>query len=162
MDSNEIMLRTVGHSDHDWIVDLMKREWGAENIVVHNAIYYPAELPGFVAEAAGKIAGLLTYVIDMESCEVVTLNSLVPGIGIGSRLIEAARSKAVETGCKRLWLVTTNDNVHALGFYQKRGFRMVALRPGAVDEARKIKPEISLLGESGIPIHDEIEMEIHL
>ena len=149
-------------ADHDWIADLTRREWGAVSIVVHGVVYYPAELAGFVAEVAGERAGLLSYVIDIESCEIVTLNSLVPGKGIGSLLIDAVCSKARAMGCQRLWLVTTNDNLNALGFYQKRGFRLAGLRPGAVDESRKLKPEITLVGENGIEIHDEIELEIHL
>ena len=60
-------------------------------------------------------------------------------------------------------VVTTNDNVLALGFYQRRGFGLVALRTGAVDKARRdLKPEIPELGQSGIPIHDEIELSLSL
>jgi ribosomal protein S18 acetylase RimI-like enzyme len=162
MDSPDIQLRAKTPSDHDWIAVVMRREWGAETVVGHGVIYDPAELAGFVAEVDGEVVGLLTYVIDIESCEVITINSLETGMGIGSRLIEAVRGRAVEMGCQRLWLVTTNDNLNALGFYQKRGFRLADLRPGAVDESRKIKPEIPIMGESGIPIHDEIELEIHL
>ena len=157
-----IIIRPIEPADHDWIADQTYREWGAETIVVHGAVFYPAELAGFVAEVDRERAGLLTYVIDIESCEIVTLNSVLPGIGIGSRLIDAVRSRARAMGCLRLFLITTNDNLNALGFYQKRGFRLAALRPGAVDESRKIKPQISLVGENGIEIHDELELEIHL
>ena len=94
--------------------------------------------------------------------EVVTLDSLRPGRGIGTALIEAVKSAASAAGCRRLWLITTNDNLHALGFYQKRGFRLVAVHPGAVDAARRLKPEIPLNGNDGIPIRDEIELEIVL
>jgi N-acetylglutamate synthase-like GNAT family acetyltransferase len=159
MDSPEIKLRAIGPSDHDLIAELMRREWGAETVVGHGTVYFPAELQRFLAESEGKVVGFLTYVIDIESCEVVTINSLSPGTGIGSRLIKAVRGRAVEMGCQRLWLVTTYDNLNALGFYQKRGFRLADLRPGAVDESRKIKPEIPLIAENGIPIHDEIELE---
>lgn len=162
MDSINIHLRQVTAADRNWIEDLLRQHWGSETVVGHGVIYYPADLPGFVAEIAGKPTGLLTYVIDVESCEIVTINSLREGFGVGSLLIEAVRRLAVETGCQRLWLITTNDNLHALRFYQKRGFRLADLCPGAVDEARKIKPEIPLIGELGIPIHDEIELEIHL
>jgi hypothetical protein len=85
-----------------------------------------------------------------------------PGQGVGTALIEAVKVAAIEAGCRRLWLMTTNDNLHALGFYQRRGFRLVAVYPGAVDAARLLKPEIPLLGNDGIPIRDEIELEIAL
>lgn len=76
-------------------------------------------------------------------------------IGLLDALLEAAR----RGGCRRLWLITTNDNLNALRFYQRRGWRLVAVHAGAVDEARKVKPQISVIGEDGIPIHDEIELE---
>ena len=108
------------------------------------------------------MAGLVTFHIAGDACEIVTLDSLHPGQGIGTALIEAVKAAAGAAGCRRLWLITTNDNLHALGFYQKRGFRLVAVHPGAVDDSRKLKPEIPLIGNDGIPIRDEIELEIVL
>jgi ribosomal protein S18 acetylase RimI-like enzyme len=134
--------------------------WGAEVVVAHGTSYHAAELPGFVALQDGELAGLVTYHIEGDGCEVVTLDSLSEGQGIGTALIEAVKDAGHAAGCRRLWLITTNDNLHALGFYQKRGFRLVAVRPGAVDEARKLKPEIPWVGNDGILIRDEIELEL--
>jgi len=105
---------------------------------------------------------LVTFQITGDACEIVTLDSLIEDRGIGTGLIEAVSTAASAVGCRRLWLITTNDNLHALGFYQKRGFRLAAVHPGAVDAARKLKPEIPLIGNDGIPIRDEIELEIVL
>jgi ribosomal protein S18 acetylase RimI-like enzyme len=56
--------------------------------------------------------------------------------------------------------VTTNDNVDALRFYQRRGFRLAALRAGAVEDARaRLKPEIPWTGADGIELRDELELE---
>jgi len=52
--------------------------------------------------------------------------------------------------------------LNALGFYQKRGFELVAVHRGAVNESRKIKPGISLIGANNIPLRDEIELELIL
>jgi DNA-3-methyladenine glycosylase I len=93
-------------------------------------------------------------------CEIVTLDSMNAGAGVGSALIETVRETARQSGCQRLWLVTTNDNLNALRFYQKRGLRLVALRPNAIEESRRIKPQIPLIGNDGIPLRDEIELEI--
>jgi len=90
------------------------------------------------------------------------MNSLVEGKGIGSALVDAVKSIAVASKCKRLWLITTNDNTKALRFWQKRGFRLAAIYPGAVEKSRKLKPEIPLIGDDGIPIRDEIELEMIL
>lgn len=55
-------------------------------------------------------------------------------------------------------MVTTNDNLRALALYQRRGFRLVALRCGAVDDARRRKTSIPEVGDGGIPLHDELEL----
>jgi ribosomal protein S18 acetylase RimI-like enzyme len=134
-------------------------QWGAEIVVAHGTVYRPAELPGFVAEDAGQIVGLLTYHVEGDACEIVTLDSQREGQGIGTALIEAARSAARAAGCRRLWLITTNDNTAALRFYQKRGFVLAALHRDAVAASRAIKPEIPFIGNDGIPIRDEVELE---
>ncbi|MBS1248898.1 MAG: hypothetical protein MAG431_00468 [Chloroflexi bacterium] len=95
-------------------------------------------------------------------CEIVSLDSLEEGHGIGTKLVEAVHQVAVENACERLWLITTNDNLNALGFYQKRGFELVAVHRGAMEESRRVKPKIPEIGHNGIPIRDEIEMEIVL
>jgi len=105
---------------------------------------------------------LLTYRIDGRDCEIVTLDSATEGIGIGTALVDAAKKVAKAKGCKRLWLITTNDNLKALEFYQKRGFRLVALYPNALEASRKLKPEISLKAANGVPIRDELELELEL
>lgn len=119
-------------------------------------------LPGFIADVDSEPRGLLTYHFDGSACEIVTLNSWLEGKGVGSALIHAAVDAARAAGCTRLWLLTTNDNLHALGFYQRRGFRLAALYPDALTEARKIKPSIPETGYHGIPIRDEIELELPL
>ena len=105
---------------------------------------------------------MLTYRIDGRDCEIVTVDSATKGAGIGTALIDAAKKVAQTKGCKRLWLITTNDNLNALGFYQKRRFRPVALYPNALEASRKLKPEISLKAANGIPIRDELELELEL
>jgi ribosomal protein S18 acetylase RimI-like enzyme len=104
----------------------------------------------------------VTYNIDVNECEIVTMNSLEEGRGIGTALINTVKQTAIAAGCKRLWLITTNDNTAALHFYQRRGFVIAAVHPNAMEESRKLKPEIPLTGNDGIPIRDEIELEMML
>ena len=109
---------------------------------------------------AGDLDGVLTYVIDGEDCEILTLHAEPRHTGAGTALIEAVERLAAEAGCTRLWLITTNDNVDALRFYQRRGFRLTAVHAGAVDLARaRLKPHIPELGDHGIPLRDELELE---
>lgn len=135
----------------------------ADLVVAHGTEYRPAELPGLVARTpAGEPAGALTYHVDHDSLEVVTLDARPRGRGAGTALLQAAAAEAEQRGLRRVWLVTTNDNLDALRFYQRRGMRLVAVRPGAAAAARRRKPSIPLIGEYGIPIHDELVLELEL
>ncbi len=120
----------------------------------------PLGYPALVAEEDGRLLGVLTYVHEREQCEILTLHASRQWRGIGSALVEAVERLAAQRGCTRLWVVTTNDNVDALRFYQRRGFRLAALHPGAVDDSRaRLKPEIPTVGDHGIPLRDEVELE---
>ena len=141
---------------------MLKEWWAGPRIVTRGKLHHADELPGFIAIQDSKPAGLITYDIVGEWCEIVTMNSLVERTGIGSALIDAVKNAAVTVGCKRLWLITTNDNTNALHFYQKRGFQLVAVHRNAIEKSRLLKPEIPLTGNDGIPIRDEIEMEVLL
>jgi N-acetylglutamate synthase-like GNAT family acetyltransferase len=155
-------IRPVREDDKMWVSQLIQEHWGSEIVVAHQTVYTPTELPGFIVVQGGQRVGLVTYQIQGNECEIVSLNSLMPSVGIGSKLVGTVVEKAREEGCQRVWLITTNDNVQALRFYQKRGFRLVGVHRNAVDESRKIKREIPILGENGIPIRDEIELEMIL
>jgi ribosomal protein S18 acetylase RimI-like enzyme len=129
-------------------------------VVNHGEVVRPAELPALVARLDGERAGLLTYRVDDRGLEVVTLDSIREGQGVGRALLDAALAEARRLGCHRLWLVTTNDNLRALGLYQRWGMRLAALRPGVYDEVRRtLKPQLPELGENGIPIRDELDLE---
>ncbi|MCJ7584718.1 MAG: GNAT family N-acetyltransferase [Anaerolineales bacterium] len=149
-------------ADRDWVRRKIIETWGAETVVVHQTVYHPAELPGFIAEAEGEIAGLLTYHLEGEACEIVTLDTWRTGLGVGTALIETVKQAAGREKCRRLWLVTTNDNLPALRFYQKRGFVIAAVHVNSIEKDRRLKPEIPLTGMDGIPIRDEIELEMML
>ena len=152
-----IEVRRFGDADREWARSFLRQRWGAATMAVHGVLYEPATLEGFVAEGPdGERLGLVTYHVESDACEIVSLDALEPGRGVGTALLEAVR----ELGHRRLWAVTTNDNVGAQRFYEQRGFHVAAVREGAVDRARtSLKPEIPLVGEGGVPIRDEIELE---
>lgn len=158
---SDFRIRPVDSDDGDWIAQFITERWGAEFVAAHYEVYHCRDLPGFVATEGEKKVGLLTYKIVAGDCEVVSLDSVQPCVGIGTGLINAVKGAAYESGCKRLWLVTTNDNMNALRFYQKRGFAMVKINRNAIEFARNLKP-VPLTGADGIPLRDEIELEMML
>lgn len=129
-------------------------------MIVHGDHFYISQLPGFIAEIDGQPAGLITYTIRNGNCEITSLDSLQQGVGIGTAFVDMIKFTALQLGCQSIRVTTTNDNIDALLFYQKRGFVFHELRRCAVIESRKIKPQIPLYGNYGLPIRDEIELEI--
>jgi ribosomal protein S18 acetylase RimI-like enzyme len=155
-------LRRLTESDLPRLRQFWKENWGDEFVIAHGVIYYPDTLDGFVAFEDDEWIGEITYCFSGNDCEIVSLDSLHEGQGIGTMLVDKAIKEARAKGCQRVFLITTNDNLNALGFYQKRGFELVAVHRGALNESRKIKPSIPLIGNDGIPLRDEIELEMWL
>jgi GNAT superfamily N-acetyltransferase len=155
----ELNVRPGGASDADAIAAFLA-ERHALRVARLGRLEAALDHPALVAERDGVLAGVLTYVIDGDACEVLTLHAAERLAGTGSALIERVERVAADAGCARLWLITTNDNVDALRFYQRRGFRLAALHRGAVDDSRaRLKPEIPRVGDHGIDLHDELELE---
>ena len=120
------------------------------------------QVDGIVGMEGEGIAALVTYTIEGDTCEITSLNSLKEGMGIGSFLIERVLETARREHCRRVVVVTTNDNIGAIRFYQRRGFDMARFYHNALDVSRRLKPEIPLIGEDGIPLRHEIEFEYSL
>jgi GNAT superfamily N-acetyltransferase len=157
-----LTLRRSSQNDLPRLRQFWIEHWGGEEMITRGNVYTPEELEGFVIEEGDEWLGLLTFVIKNGECEVISLNSLREGQGIGSKLIDQAIEEARTRGCQRLFLITTNDNLNALGFYQKRRFEIAVIYRGAVNESRKKKPGIPLVGYNNIPLRDEIELEMSL
>jgi ribosomal protein S18 acetylase RimI-like enzyme len=140
---------------------MMEEEFGGPLQARRGELIDVLALPGFVAEEDGRPMGLLTYRRESDACELAFIGSFEPHRGIGTALLDALRGEVAD--CARIWLVTTNDNLEALRFYQRRGFVLSGLRPGAVDDSRRrLKPQISATGSFGIPLRDELELELRL
>lgn len=153
-----ILVRTIEEKDKEWIKKVMVEAWSSE-MVAASKLFNTLTLPGFVAELDGQLAGAVTYDIANGKLEIVSLNSTKAGKGIGTALIEKVKKFAEKGGLKSVWLVTSNDNIDSLRFYQKRGFRITKIYSDAIDKARKTKPEIPEIGSYGIPLKDALELE---
>lgn len=118
--------------------------------------------PALGAFVGGDLAGLATYSVDEDGGAELVALAVLPvhrRRGLGAALVDAAFEAAEASGSRRMWLITTNDNLTALALYQRHGFRLVAVDAGAVDRARLLKPSIPVVGEHGIPMHDELLLE---
>ena len=153
----------IRDEDREEVARFIEEHWQSRVVMSSGKSFYPHKEQGFIERRNGQIAGLLTYHFDDEGCmEILTLNSTVEGQGIGSLLMLSAIDRARQSNCGKIWLTTTNDKLRVVDFHQRLGFRLTKVRLGVVDEARKIKPQIPTTGERGIPIRDELVMELDI
>lgn len=158
----DVRIRRTDESDRPWMLQIA-RGWGADFVITRGRKVFPAEIEGFAAiDKTGQKVGLVTFEVDGEECEVVTLDAFTKHSGIGSALMKRVEDEAVERGCRRLWLITTNDNLDAIRFYQRREYVIAEVYVNAIQISRRLKPSIPLVGNYGIPIRDEIEFEKYL
>ena len=155
-------IQQIDQFNRERIDAFIVQQWFSMQMVVHEESIDLSTAAGYYAVEGDEIIGLITYRITDNEMEILSLDSLRENKGIGTELLNKAVFKAVETGCSKITLITTNDNLLALRFYQKRGFDMCRLYCNAIERSRKIKPEIPLLGENGIPLKHEIELEMIL
>lgn len=155
------MLRVRPKTDADigLLLPRWNERWARGIIVSHGVVFEPSKLPGFVCVNVAELLGALTYDFSGGDLEVVTLDSFVENKGAGTALLDAAIAEGRMLGARRAWLLTSNDNIRALRFYQCRGWNMVAVHRDAITAARSIKPEIPLASDEGIPLRHEIEFE---
>ncbi|MEY2476522.1 MAG: hypothetical protein QOG87_1837 [Actinomycetota bacterium] len=149
-------------TDGAWLDTHLDEVWGGPFQARRGELFDARELPGLVAERDGELVGVLCYRDGGDrSWELALISAVLGRSGVGSTLVAALVDRV--GGSSRIWVVTTNDNVDALRFYQRRGFRLQVVRPGAVDDARRsLKPEIPRVGHYGIPLRDELELELLL
>ncbi|MBV9233107.1 MAG: GNAT family N-acetyltransferase [Candidatus Eremiobacteraeota bacterium] len=147
--------------DRDWIDALISEQWGGEPLIVHDTEYILSDSPTLIA---GERDGAAVFTFGAEGMppELLLLHALRQGAGIGRALLDAVAGELRKRKHDRLFVTTTNDNTAALKFYQRYGFRLYSVRIGAVDDARRRKPAIPLIGNDGIALHDEIDLVLNL
>jgi ribosomal protein S18 acetylase RimI-like enzyme len=158
----KIIIKKIKHSDRQWVRFVFNNFWGGDTIVTKGIIHRINDLDGFIATLNKEKVGLITYKITDRELEIVSVNSLKENKGVGYVLLGTVITLARKQKIKRVWLITTNDNTDALKFYQKRNFSLKKIYPDAIKLSRELKPSIPLIGNYGIPIKDEIELEIIL
>jgi ribosomal protein S18 acetylase RimI-like enzyme len=155
-------LRAKTRADDRALAEVWAETHAGSTIISRGRALDALALPGLVAEEDGKVVGAVTWHRDGDALEVVTLDGFVENRGVGTALLAAAVEEARRSGVHRAWLITSNDNMRAIRFYQRRGWNLVALHRDAIMQARKLKPDIPMLGNEDIPIRHEVEFELVL
>ncbi|MCU0664655.1 MAG: GNAT family N-acetyltransferase [Myxococcota bacterium] len=135
------------------------RRWGMPVVTV-DRVFSPADVQGIVAlDEAGAIVGLLTVYAEQAQAEIVSLDSFVESQGVGTALLEKAETALAVLGIDKVRLVTTNDNLRALRFFLRHGYRLLSVHLDAVAKMRMIKPSVGRTGKNGLPLLDMWELQ---
>jgi GNAT superfamily N-acetyltransferase len=151
--------RFLNESDASWVSRIVGERWKGPLVVTRGVVHDTRKLPGIIAYDGNRAVGLLLFSHKGAEIEIVTLDVLECRRGIGRLLLGALCAHAIETGAKRIWLITSNDNTGAVAFYTRCGFRLVHVWLDAITKARELKPQIPVADQSGVPIRDELEFE---
>lgn len=157
-------MRVTELSDQDriWVKERTELLFGGDFVVSRNEVHDPHKLPGYIATVEGERVGLATYCIYGGECELVTIDALCQFMGVGTMLLEKVIEIARQAGCRKIWTITTNDNLDAQRFFQRRGFVLCKVRVGGMTKIRLLKPNVPRVGYYDLPVRDEFEYELEL
>lgn len=152
-------IERISNETRNLVNQFLIDNWLSTDISLRGEIIDGTKVDGFLLQEENTIIGLITYTFFGDICEIVSLDSKRENIGIGTALLEEIEKVAIDNKCKKIRLITTNDNMRALQFYQKRGYCLTKLYLNAMEEVRKVKPNVPVIGDNDIPLRDEIELE---
>jgi GNAT superfamily N-acetyltransferase len=158
---------TVGPEIRPATADEIEADWrqftGGPPVVGVLREYIPSEVEGVHWQDPGSgRTGVVTWWVDGDQAEIVSVHAEPAGGGAGTRLMDAAEEELRRRGVKRAVLATTNDNARALNFYIRRGYRLVRLHLDAMDRVRAAKPRVPATGRDGVPLQDMWELKKEL
>jgi ribosomal protein S18 acetylase RimI-like enzyme len=156
------LVRQIAQVDRDWVAETLVQEWTSTSVARLGELVEAAGLPGYLATLGGRRVGLVLVDVKEGAYEVVAISTTEPRRGIGRALMGRCVAEARARGCRRVWLVTTNNNLAAIGFYQRLGMDLCALHRHAVHVSKKLKPTIPLRDATGVRIDHELEFELLL
>lgn len=149
-------------TDRAFLEELLRLRWRDGALMLRGKIVHPKDVEALAAYHEGRLAGVATWLLEGPVIYLATLNNICEQRGVGTALLDAMVRFGRDKGAALLRVIVTNDNLNALGFYQRRGFRIVAVYPGAIDTIRSLLPNVPVMGANRIPMRDEIELEMAL
>ncbi|WP_138494450.1 GNAT family N-acetyltransferase [Paenibacillus pinistramenti] len=156
------MVQPLSELPKEQVTAFFKQKWGSSLMASKGRVHHLEQLPGLAVVSEEQITGLLTYQIAGGECEIVTVNSTVRGQGTAALMLDELQHIAAAKGCTRMWCIVTNDNIHAIRFFQKNGMTLCSFYRNALEDNRRLKPQIPMTGQDGIPIEHELELEKRL
>ena len=156
------MIEEINEIYRNEINNFIRDNWAGPFIVTKGKLHDTSKSCGFVWVEEATILGYVLYNIQDNECEILVLESLKQNCGIGTALIEVVKSKAKGCNCSCVWLITTNDNFHAIRYYHMHGFALAQVHINSIVKSRILKSSIPLIGDNGISIRHEFEFIVNL
>jgi ribosomal protein S18 acetylase RimI-like enzyme len=146
-----VLVREASPEDRRSAFDLLAREFAGRHLISDEEAAAAGDLSLLVAETDGGVTGALAWRAVEDGLHIVAMatDPMWQRSGVGGHLLAEAEILARQRSWNRVIVTTTNDNIAALYFYQRRGYRMTAIRP-------RERPEGPTAGFAGIPIRDEV------
>jgi ribosomal protein S18 acetylase RimI-like enzyme len=153
-----VLVRRAEPEDALDAMALFRRDFGRATVIGFGDSMVIEDCPMLVAEMRGELAGALAYRLLPDALHIVALatDPMWQRSGVATHLEGEATFIAQRHGVSRLLFATTNDNLPALYFYQRRGWTITGVVIGGMLEHFGGQPGV---GFSGIPVRDEIRLE---
>lgn len=152
-----VTVRQATDADRARVVALFVTDFGRSKFIAFGEEFQAETVPTIVAEMDGDLAGALAYRLQQGMLQIVALatDPEWQRSGVGGQLVDHAERVALEAGATHVAVATTNDNLPALYFYQRRGYRLTEV---AVDAIASANEGATIVGFAGIVIRDEFHL----
>jgi ribosomal protein S18 acetylase RimI-like enzyme len=158
LDLLPVLVRDALPAERDKALQLFRRSLGSDQLVAYGQSVPLDQAELLVAEAEREVAGALAWRRIDGALHILALatDPMWQRSGMGGHLLAEAELLARRHAHPRVVATVTNDNVPALYFYQRRGYRLSGFLRGSLAGRT---PDRRTVGFGGIPILDEIELE---
>jgi len=156
IDLPPVFVREANDADRRAARELFQRDFGRTRIIAFGEVMDIDQMPALVALMHREPSGALAYRLLGDALHIVALatDPMWQRSGVGSHLVAEAELLARRLALSRLLVATTNDNLPALYFYQRRGFRLI----GAAVESVIAQTQEVHAGFGGIHVRDELHL----
>jgi GNAT superfamily N-acetyltransferase len=152
-----VLVHEATDGEREIVRDLFRRDFGRTQIIAFGEVVNLDAIPALVATMYGDVSGALAYRLLGDGLHIVALatDALWQRSGVGGHLVAEAELLARRLSLSRTVVTTTNDNLPALYFYQRHGYRLTGFVAGSV----LAHTTGVLSGFAGIPVRDELHLE---
>jgi ribosomal protein S18 acetylase RimI-like enzyme len=151
-----IVIRSFTSSEKE-LVNTLAREAGNEPDEIETILTFSKIM---IAVVDGNSAGMTAYHISGSTLIIddIAVKEEYRRMGIASALLDYVKDVGEQEKCHKIEITSTNDNIPALACYQRFGFNIKEVRLGSCILHHGGEEK----GWSGIPVRDEIVLELHL